>query len=1537
MITLARCFLAKSMQRLVAPRSMHHVAALLLAAALSCMGSTAHALVFSNPPTEQDIFRAHLFEEPLVPIGGKPSVAENQALASALTAYAARTSNDEVSALTGFLATHPASPWRVALLTDLGIVYYHTGHYSKSLDAWQQAADAGKATPHPLVDRALGELARMHARLGHVTEIQTLLGSLGGRELTGPGHLLLDHAKEGLWQMENRPDLAFRCGPFALQRLRASLHLPPDERVNNAPSTAKGTSLAFIAGLAKAAGMDLRPVKREDPNAAPPLPCIVHWKVGHYAALVKTRGGRTLSQDPTFADEVWLSPAALADEASGYFLIPGGVLPAGWLAVEDAEAQGVWGMGDTGKSDPNGTSKGDPTCADCDKGSAKGMANYRFHTMLASLSISDTPVGYTPPRGPAIDFSVTYNQREANQPAVFSYSNLGVNWAFNWLSYITDDPGNVFASVTCYLAGGGTNTFDGFDPATSSFAPEIYSHDLLKRTSPTSYESTSADGSRMVFNLPDGAASFPRKLFLTQMIDRAGNVVQIGYDANFRIATITDAIGQVTTLSYANASDIFKITRVTDPFGRFAGFDYDASDNLVLITDEIGLTSHFVYNGNFINKLTTPYGDTTFDTGVSGRTSFVEATDPDGGKKRVEYNERSDIAVASDPAPLLPQGMLIWNAFMYTRNSYYWDRKAMKDAPGDYRKARQTHWLHQASTGYAGRMAESQKAPLENRIRFNYPGQTQDSDLLAEGTSNRPTKIGRVLDDGTTQLYQYEYNTFSNVTRAVDPLGRTTAYIYDENGIDLLEVRQINGAANDLLETRTYNGQHLPLTVTDTAGQTTVLTYNPHGQPLTSTNAKGEITTAIYDANSYLHSIDGPLPGVIDTFTFTYDTFGRVQTETDPEGYVLTYEYDALDRPTKITYPNGKTDSWGYDKLDRASATDRLHRTTTYEYDAVRQLSKITDPLGRVTHFEWCRCGAMKKLIDPLGRATTWSHDILGRQTAKTFADGSAISYRYENTTSRLQATTDAKGQTKNYRYFGDDRLRQISYTNAGIATPAVSFTYDPIYPRVTSMSDGSGGTAYTYNPVTAAPALGANRLATIDGPLTNDTIAFNYDELGRVLGRSIGSAAQSRTYDPAGRIGGVANPLGAFIYGYVNGTNRLASVTLPNGQTEARAYFDNNGDQMLRQISHLRPDMSTLSQFDYTYNAVREIATWSQQRGAATAGVLTPAYDLADQVTGVSATNPSRTYGYGYDAAGNRLSEAIDANTVSAGFSPLNTPVSYSAPVESDRTYEWDAEDRLVAINYTGSNLRTEFGYDGRGRRIRILEKNGATVTNEKRFVWCDFQLCEERDGNDAVTRRFFPQGVAVANGPQAGNYFYTRDHLDSVTDVTDAAGAPQAAYAYDPWGRRTKLSGGFDADFGFAGYYQHAPSALGLAPLRGYDANLGRWLNRDPIGEAGGVNLYAYVGNRPLSAVDPLGLCLGREDDAYRKLVWSIADERGERGLSKERYEYLKKLLDAARERLARLERENGRYGNPFEDIQSDRIKEKNAEEALGSEPWL
>ena len=190
--------------------------------------------------------------------------------------------------------------------------------------------------------------------------------------------------------------------------------------------------------------------------------------------------------------------------------------------------------------------------------------------------------------------------------------------------------------------------------------------------------------------------------------------------------------------------------------------------------------------------------------------------------------------------------------------------------------------------------------------------------------------------------------------------------------------------------------------------------------------------------------------------------------------------------------------------------------------------------------------------------------------------------------------------------------------------------------------------------------------------------------------------------------------------------------------------------------------------------------------------------------------------------------------------------------------TYEWDAANRLAAINV--NTQRSEFEYDGLSRRVHIVEKESGAVISEKRFIWSGLTLAEERDGSGGnVTKRFFSQGVQIASGSGVGNYFYAKDHLGSIRELTDTTSSIRARYDYDPFGRRSKVGGDMDADFGFTGHYAHQASGLVFAPLRAYDPNTAKWLSRDPLENAElsqGPNLYAYVGNNPLRYGDPLGL---------------------------------------------------------------------------------
>jgi RHS repeat-associated protein len=1130
-----------------------------------------------------------------------------------------------------------------------------------------------------------------------------------------------------------------------------------------------------------------------------------------------------------------------------------------------------------------------------------GMAGYSAHSRVASLNIQDTPIRYAPAFGPAIDFTATYNQRENQDSQTLSYSNLGPKWNFNWLSYVTVNPLNPSGNVALHAVGGGVELYTGFDVGTGTYTvPEAQSHAILVKTSPTSYERRLPDGSKQVFALGDGASSYPANFFMTQVVDPAGNAVSIGYDASFRVTALTDALGQVTTFSYELAADPLKITKVTEPFatGRFATFTY-TNGLLTTITDEIGIQSQFHYalGTDFIDSLTTPYGTSTFSTGTYGTNRWIEMTDPQGGVERVEYRDNAPGIASTEPEGTswpIPSSR---NANLDVANSFYWSKKSTELYPPvngvyDYTKAEILHWVTDAKgvvTGIPG----SKKEPLEGRIWYEYPANNAN-----------PSTVSRWLPPDTShstnteQFSKYEYNLIGKLTKSTDPTGRQISYVYAANNVDLLEVRRTNGG-NDLLRKLTYNTQHLPLTETDAAGQVTTYTYNAQGQLLTAKNAKNETTTFAYGGTAPAGKLatvtSPPFNSVSAVIRFTYDSANRARTVTDPDSYAVTIDYDNLDRKTKVTYPDATFEQFQYTDnvtgamiLDLTGSRDRRGRWTYQHYNGNRQRDSITDPANRTTLYGWCSCGALSTITDPKNQTTTFHRDIQGRVYQKVFQDGTAIDYLYEgqtapNTvglTSRLQSSTDAKGQRTNYLYMADDNVTEIVYTDTAgqplsPPTTKVVFTYDYYYNRVASMTDASGPTGFYYNAITVPPTLGAGRLATVDGPLANDTITYSYDQLGRVTTRAINGTANSETwtFDSLGRISTDVNKLGTFTNTYVGVTDRLSKMLYPGGASTNYTYFPNSGDKHLQQIKNLTSKSALVSQFDYTYDVEGEILTWTKNY----AGLAAPqrfdlGYDNADQLTTAPLKNATtnaliKQYTYGYDTASNRTSELVGAVTTTSTPNNVNEIISQTGGanrtlsydlngnITSDggtRTFEWDAANHLLAINYTGATTRSEFTYDGHGRVAKIVEKTGSTINSTRKFVWCGNDKCEYRDATDTVTLRVYPQGELSGTKPN----FYTRDHLGSVREMFGSTGTTVARYDYDPYGRSTTVLGTTPTDMNFTGLYRHAKSNLDLAVFRAYDPDLGRWLSRDPIAEKGGLNLHGYVFNDPVRLDDPLGL---------------------------------------------------------------------------------
>ncbi|MEX1115129.1 MAG: RHS repeat-associated core domain-containing protein [Akkermansiaceae bacterium] len=1557
-----------------------------------------------NPGTAQlAAFRP--LSEPLWPVGENPTQAQNAAIETLLRSFStlqpfapgilARLTQAEE-----YLASHPASPWNPTLRLNLGLIYYRQGFFSRALDQFQAAWLGLENQSHPraktLADRALGEYLMLNSKLGRVEILEPAFESVINREVGGVATEMVAGARAGLHAMKTTPEIAFRCGPMALDRIYASFdpQRPIREILLGAQSTTQGTSLWQNYQWAIEAGIPLRPARR-DADVPLPLPALVHWKSGHFAAITAFKNGRYHVQDGTFDDSMWITPEALADETSGHFLIPDDTNfpPQGWSLLDQTTAETVWGRGYVTGYDPDATGPCDKKIG-CPAPVPPGMAVWNVHLMAVSLNITDRPLTYSPPFGPAPDFTVTYNQREANHPSVFAYPNFGPKWTAGWISAIIDDPNDEYENVRHYLAGGGAHVYGDYDDTTGDYARQLKSQALLKRTSSTAYTLTYPDNSVVIFNSPDASTVWPRRVFMTSQTDPHGNTLTYTWNSAGQLTHIHDSLNQATTLAYEHPTDSLKITKLTDPFGREANFGYDESGRLELLTDPVGIESEFTYgSGDFIEILSTPYGNTTFETGqvfdfpqiefASDTRRWIVITDPMGLKERVEYRQLAPGILTEDellPSPREdePSGEL--DGVIATRlrdglgirkyrNTFHWDTKTMRalnnDPTSDYTKAHIYQWLHSEDFQRIESILETEKPPLQSRIYYNY--QDQYDATLFTGSS-LVSKVARAIDDlgqndldqniGTSQISQFAYNLLGHPTRSIDPVGREAERIYDStNNIDLLEIRQKTGASTwETLVTLADYTDHLPGEVTDASGQTTALIWNSKGQLESVTDPNDDETTYTYDHRlnfdpendtpsgyGYLYKIEGAITGA--TTKFAYNSEGLPATFTDSKGHKITLEYDNLDRLTKRTYPDTTFEKWDYLHLDVHQYTDRLSRTTTYLHNASRQLMVETDPEKRITQYDYCSCGAINRLIDPNGNTTRWKYDIQGRLTEKILPDGTKTTHQYDPYNGRLLSTTDALGQVTGHTYHLDNNLHQTTFTNSIHTTPGHTWIWDQHYNRPYTLTDGTGTTTWAYHPNDGS-TLGAGQIHTINGPLTDDTITRTYDTLNRLTGRQIHGSANSltRQFDALGRLEQEINRLGTFGYEYLNQTHLPETVTYPDGHSTHLTYKPNNQDRRLERIEHRFANISILAAHEYGHDPQGTITTWKQERSSLDTRTWHYGYDAATRLTSAILKNPAetilKTHGWQFDPGDNRIATQTDvagliptrhnklnqllthgsgptrfAGTLdepgtvkvngqeakmrnhtlfeaylelpsgtheieiaATDFSENTTTQSFEVEIADEpetqfeydlngnltkkttatgfTTYDWDALGQLIAIHQEDSTS-SHFSYDGLSRRVCIIEKDETdAITSDKRHLWDALQIAEERASNGStVEKRFYGHGVELVTGPQAGNYSYRTDHLGSIREVIDGAGNLTARYDYSAWGESELVSGAFDLDFCYTGHFYHLASGLYLAPFRAYDAGRGRWLSADPIGEAGGLNLYGYVGNDPVNFIDPDG----------------------------------------------------------------------------------
>jgi RHS repeat-associated protein len=488
---------------------------------------------------------------------------------------------------------------------------------------------------------------------------------------------------------------------------------------------------------------------------------------------------------------------------------------------------------------------------------------------------------------------------------------------------------------------------------------------------------------------------------------------------------------------------------------------------------------------------------------------------------------------------------------------------------------------------------------------------------------------------------------------------------------------------------------------------------------------------------------------------------------------------------------------------------------TQYEYDARSNVTAVIDALGQRYEFGY----------DALSRPTSatraglqmsWVYDAAGNRRQRTDYNNATTNYGYD-ALNRLTKTTYPDSTTATYGY---DNLSQL--TSATNINGSVSFVYDKLR-RVTSTTD-VWGQAITYvydvNDRRTQMNLGSTKFAT-----------YLYDAINRLTKiTDNGGQSTSYTYDSA------SHPL---------------TRTLSNGVVST---YTHDGMERLTRLKDAK-GTTIIADHNYTYNSANQIVQNIDQSGTHLYG-----YDALDRLT--SASYPATgNEAYAYDAVGNRTSSHRSANY---SYQPNNRltntdTASYLYDNNGNMTAEsdsagttqlvWDIENRLTQA-VTPSAGSVTYKYDALGRRIQRTPSSGVSTN----FSYDGADVVRDKN-SDATT-------VDYLNGPGVDNkiwqkgsaqYFFSQDHLGSTTALTNASGVLVERETYDAYGNTT---GSLLTRYGYTGRERDAVSGLMYYRARWYDAQVGRFASEDPIGLAGDVNVYVYVGNNPMEAFDPLGL---------------------------------------------------------------------------------
>ncbi len=756
-----------------------------------------------------------------------------------------------------------------------------------------------------------------------------------------------------------------------------------------------------------------------------------------------------------------------------------------------------------------------------------------------------------------------------------------------------------------------------------------------------------------------------------------------------------------------------------------------------------------------------------------------------------------------------------------------------------------------------------------------------DKDRRGFETVTQTDALGRTVT-GTrsgVRLEKHAYDPNSNRTSSEDAEGKRTAFVYDPanrltsrtDGVGTPEEATtrfvVDGSGNKLKEIDPRSTEAEPS-----------MRYEYDGaNRLTDTfDGEGNHTRHVLDGEgnrTELHEPEGQVTG------YAYDELGKLKQVTQPAtgdhpAPVTEYRYDENRNRIRQTDARGNVVEMGYDKLNRLDKMTQKGApegdlVTDHDYDENGNETKVTDPKGQV----------VTNGYDELNRLKTRTYQALPADLPSLWWHIKQVGYVYdENGNLRQVDEQVASGTdppnttlTTTRTYDSLDRLETETQPLPDGGSRTVSYTYFGNGTRKSVTDPENRITEYSYD--------GQNRLQTATtefGTPQASTTAHTYlpDDLLDEVRYPNGTVAK-HSYDKVDRLLSVVNSraaviLSSFLYfgadpvsgatvSYDRNGNRLIQVETNGGLVETTRY---GYDALNRLKTIAYPADSTFPSgrsVVYGYDAVgnRQTEAITDPVSGTPLNSKAASFDALNRLTSVTDSVIGETTGFTYDRNGNQTTKTV---TTSAG--------------STTTTNLYDSRDKLVEVQQ-GSSILSRFQYCYDGKRIKKIGLEGI-----RQYFYDDDSLFMEFDDLGASVAKYdygSDRLISLFRRDEPRRFFHL-DGLRSVTNLTDDAGGVVSSVHYDAWGL-PRFPAELDASknrFGFTGYELDKETGLYNANARFYDPTTARFTTQDSflgsIDQPPSLHRYAYGWNRPTFWIDRTGHAPGDWWDV-RSYDWRVA----------------------------------------------------------------